>query len=379
MSLRKTLKNSLSPLERRSILLTLSTVLTAFALIAPAQAAGPSCAQVHVKSTSSSLPSSSILKLLGIFPFDSIEASYDRTKLLIIGNKSRDMGNLFNERKVSSQTQIDWPLNTMKSNSIDNILVHGLIDHLPQKEALAILTDMFRSLREGGQIRISFCCIDASSLIPALKESSGHAISIGFKSHEKSILLSQEELAARTSLLVLNKVRAPTLKDLLHKDLPDLKSAKERKPDDLLEIGESFSVLSDQATVVDYLGAGGNGAVYLVRLASAGDKLFAAKIFFSNSLFNQHLQLHSSDHLALPDGKLPAVVLADASINALVLEYYQGFTVREIVERGEERGFTAEQQQEIQRRFQNLRYSDSGELNVVYSLEQDRFYLIDPF
>jgi hypothetical protein len=157
-----------------------------------------------------------------------------------------------------------------------------------------------------------------------------------------------------------------------------------KKPTPLFEVGQQIEISGNSVQIAGYLGAGGSGAVYLVRIKSRGNSLYAMKVFgdhYGLSTFKDHLYHHNRDNApskATFPGQLPRVVSSDSLRNAIIFEYKIGIPINYIEKMGFELGFSREQTSSIIARYKKLRYSDGGSRNIIYSASEDNFYLIDP-
>jgi hypothetical protein len=120
-----------------------------------------------------------------------------------------------------------------------------------------------------------------------------------------------------------------------------------------------------------YLGAGGGGAVFLVKSVATGE-LFVAKVTSNEYSYRYHIEAH------LMDTSLPKLIAADPAHFVVLLEYKEGIPVYDIENNGQKFGFSKGEIKNILKRFDRLKFSDNGKHNIIYSPAANRFYLIDP-
>ncbi|MBK9295137.1 MAG: hypothetical protein IPM57_11990 [Oligoflexia bacterium] len=143
----------------------------------------------------------------------------------------------------------------------------------------------------------------------------------------------------------------------------------------LLPIGTEIEFNNTTLKVLEILGQGKIGSVYLVNSADQKNNLRVAKIIKGEINFQTNLRMHNAD----PD--LPQVFDIDTSKGVLLLEYKEGIPLRDVFVFEQELGFSKEKLKSIGELLVQAAQADPtlSILNAIYSPTENKIFKIDPY
>jgi predicted Ser/Thr protein kinase len=145
----------------------------------------------------------------------------------------------------------------------------------------------------------------------------------------------------------------------------------------------AITVNGNEYPVAAVLGQGSEGTVFLVRTSQG---FAAAKVFQQKGKepdkIRDGIMMEGNVEVLRNVGKMlnvPKIYSVDRERNIVLMEYIEGIPVLEIRDKYKEIGLTAAEASDIRAKFLDSEYSSKFHVNVVYSIKEQKFYLIDPF